>query len=242
MAEEYLTDDEQLEAVKRWTSENGLWLVAGVVVGAAALFGYRYYDSYRNQRDLKAAAEFGAMAAALDKNDRAGGERIAETITHQYASTPYADQAELTLARLYLDASQPANAIAALTRVMNESKDAELKNVARVRLARVLIDQGKPDDAISTLGGAAPGAFTGLYHEVRGDALYAKKDIAGAVAEYRLALGANESGGADASMLALKITDLGAAAAPLAAAPAPPGAAPAPLVAAPAPPGGKARP
>jgi predicted negative regulator of RcsB-dependent stress response len=242
MAEEYLTDDEQLEAVKRWTSENGLWLVAGVVVGAAALFGYRYYDSYRNERDLKAAAEFSAMAAALDKNDRAGGERIAETITHQYASTPYADQAELTLARLYLDAAQPANAIAALTRVMNESKDAELKNVARVRLARVLIDQGKPDDAISTLGGAAPGAFTGLYHEVRGDALYAKKDIAGAVAEYRLALGANESGGADASMLALKITDLGAAAAPLAAAPVPPGAAPAPLVAAPAPLGDKARP
>ena len=223
MAEEYLTDDEQLEALKRWTSENGAWLLAGIVIGAAALFGYRYYDNYRNERDLNAAAAFGAMAAALDKNDRSGGQRIAETITHDYASTPYADQAELTLARLYLDASQPANAIAALTRVMNDSKDAELKNVARVRLARVLIDQGKPDEAIGILGGAAPGAFTGLYHEVRGDALYAKKDIAGAVSEYRLALGANESGGADASMLALKITDLGAA-------PEPVGAAPAPLV------------
>jgi len=155
MAEEYLTDDEQLEALKRWTSENGAWLLAGIVIGAAALFGYRYYDNYRNERDLKAAAAFGAMAAALDKNDRSGGQRIAETITHDYASTPYADQAELTLARLYLDASQPANAIAALTRVMNDSKDAELKNVARVRLARVLIDQGKPDEAIGILGGPA---------------------------------------------------------------------------------------
>lgn len=218
MAEDFMTDDEQMEAVKRWTAENGAWLVAGVVLGAAALFGYRYYESNTNERDLKASAEFAALTAAVDNNDRPGALRIAEQITHDYSRTPYADQAELTLARLYLDQSQPANAIAALTQVMNTSKDADLKLIARLRLARVLTDQGRPDEAISTLagaapGGAPPGAFSGLYHEVHGDALFAKKDLAGAMAEYRLALASNEARGPDAGLLELKIADLGTPAA-----------------------------
>jgi predicted negative regulator of RcsB-dependent stress response len=68
---------------------------------------------------------------------------------------------------------------------MNDSKDSELRHVARLRLARVQIDQGKPDDAISTLAAAEPGRFAVRYHEVRGDALYAKNDAAGAVREYQ---------------------------------------------------------
>jgi len=52
MAEEFLTDDEQWEAVKRWIVENGLWVIAGVVLGIVALVGYRYVDSSRNERAL----------------------------------------------------------------------------------------------------------------------------------------------------------------------------------------------
>jgi predicted negative regulator of RcsB-dependent stress response len=76
-----------------------------------------------------------------------------------------------------------------------------------LRLARVLIDQGKPDEAIKTLAAGTPGSFAGRYHEVHGDALYAKKDIPGAIAEYNSALGASE-GGADAALLQLKLADL----------------------------------
>jgi predicted negative regulator of RcsB-dependent stress response len=90
---------------------------------------------------------------------------------------------------------------------MNNSKDAELKQVARLRLARILIDQGKPDEAIKTLAEGTPGSFAGRYHEVHGDALYAKKDIPGAVAEYNMALGTSD-GGADAALLQLKLADL----------------------------------
>jgi len=91
--------------------------------------------------------------------------------------------------------------------VMNNAKDADLRQIARLRLARVLIDQGKPDDAIKMLAEGTPGGFAGRYHEVRGDALNAKKDTAGAIAEYKAAMSANDGG--DGSLLELKITDLG---------------------------------
>jgi predicted negative regulator of RcsB-dependent stress response len=214
MAEDYLTDDEQWEAAKRWLAQNGLWLLGGVVLAAALSFGWLFYEGHGNERALRAAGEFDTMTAALDNNDRAGARKTALGLLATYPGTPYADQAELTLARLSIDEGQDANAIAPLTHVMQTSKDAELKNIARLRLARVQIDQGKPDDALATLAAPENGAFAARFHETRGDALYAKKDFTGAGAEYRAALGAADPRGADAQILQLKISDLGAAAAP----------------------------
>jgi predicted negative regulator of RcsB-dependent stress response len=213
MPEEYLTDDEQLEHVKRMTAEYGPWMVGSVVIGLAFVFGFRYYESYRNERALQAATRFTSMTSALQHNDRAQARQIADGLIKDYPSSPYADQAKLTLARLAVDEGQDANAIPPLTQVMDSSKDTELRHIARLRLARVLIDQGKPDEAIKMLADA-PGAFAARYHEVRGDAYYAKKDPQRALAEYKAALGENGSSGVDSAVLTLKIADLGLPAAP----------------------------
>jgi predicted negative regulator of RcsB-dependent stress response len=207
MAEEYLTDDEQLEAVKRAFTEYAPWILGGVVLGVGGWFGIQYYRSHQNALAMQAAEQFTQMTAALQMNDPQKSLRIADGLIKNFPSSPYADQAQLTIARIDVDSGKPADAVAPLTQVMNNSKDAELKQVARLRLARVLIDQGKPDDAIKTLGEGTPGSFAGPYHEVHGDALYAKKDIPGAVAEYNMALGTSD-GGADAALLQLKLADL----------------------------------
>ena len=240
MAMDDLTDDEQLERVKRAVADNWVWVAGGIVLGAALIFGYRYYDGYRDDRALRAAAQFDDMTAALEHNDAARSRQIAAGLIQDFPTSPYADQAQLVLARLAIDAGNLAAANAPLTQVMNNSKDGELKRIARLRLARVLTGEGKPDDALMTLGpdasGAAtpgvansgltrpgvarPDAFTALYHEVRGDAYYAKKDYKNAGAEYMAALGAQglgsasaggaSAGRADTALLQLKIADLGA--------------------------------
>lgn len=207
MAEEYLTDDEQLEAVKRAFSEYAPWILGGVVLGVGGWFGIGYYRSHQNALAMQASDQFTQMAAALQMNDGEKSLQIANGIIKNYPKSPYADQAQLTIARIDVEKSKPADAIAPLTEVMNNSKDAELKQIARLRLARILIDQGKPDDAIKTLAQGTPGNFAGRYHEVHGDALYAKKDIPGSIAEYKEALGTTD-GGADAALLQLKLEDL----------------------------------
>ena len=216
MAEEYLTDDEQLEAVKQLVVEYAPWLIGGVLVGAAVFFGMRYYQSYTNERAFKASAQFSAMTAALQSNDHAKSRQIADGLIHDYATSPYADQARLTLARLDVDEGQMDKAAAPLTQVMNESKDTALRQIARLRLARVQIAQGKSDEAISTLAEPMSAAFAARYHEVRGDAYYAKKDSSGARTEYEAALAAADAGGISPALLEMKIQDLGAPAAPVA--------------------------
>jgi predicted negative regulator of RcsB-dependent stress response len=216
MAEDYLTDDEQLEHVKRVVAENWLWVAGGVVLGAALIFGYRYYESYVNGRALRAAAQFEALTSALALDDQGKVRQVADGLIKEYPASPYADQAHLVLAKLSVDSGKPADAIAPLTQVMSNSKDAELKHIARLRLARVLTALGKPDDAIKTLADDAWGAFASQAHEVRGDAFYAKHDIQDAVKEYQAALGTGDAGSADSALLQLKLADLSA---PLSAAP-----------------------
>jgi predicted negative regulator of RcsB-dependent stress response len=216
MSEEYLTDDEQLEAVKRLAVEYAPWLLGGVLVGAALFFGIRYYQSYTNERAYKAASQFAAMTNALEANDHAKSRQIADGLIKDYANSPYADQAQLTLARLDVDEGQLDKAVAPLTRVMDDSKDSELRLIARLRLARILTDQGRADDAIKTLATPMPDAFAARYHEVRGDAYLAKKDVPGAINEYQAALVASEMNGTNGALLELKLQDLGASAASVA--------------------------
>jgi predicted negative regulator of RcsB-dependent stress response len=213
MAEDYLTDDEQLENVKRVVAENWLWVAGGVVLGAALIFGYRYYESYRNDRALRAAARFEELTSALARDDQGKLRQVADGLIKEFPTSPYADQAQLVLARLSVDNGKLADAIAPLTQVMSSSKDSELRHIARLRLARVVIAEGKPDDAIKTLAEDTWGAFAGQAHEVRGDAFYAKHDVQGAMKEYQAALGAGDPSSADFGLLQLKIADLTAPAA-----------------------------
>jgi predicted negative regulator of RcsB-dependent stress response len=213
MTEEYLTDDEQLEHVKRVVAENWAWVLGGVVLGAALIFGYRYYDNYRNEHALRAAAQFDAMGAALQRNDAGKARQMADGLIKDFPNSPYADQAQLVLARMAIETGKPADAIAPLTQIMTSSKDTELRHIARLRLARVEIDQGKPDEAIKTLAEDTWGSFAADAHEVRGDAFYAKNDLKSATTEYQAALNGDLSSG-NGSLLQLKLADLGSNPAP----------------------------
>jgi predicted negative regulator of RcsB-dependent stress response len=121
----------------------------------------------------------------------------------------------MVIARVDAETDQLDDAAAKLRQVMEQSKDRELALVARLRLARVQLAQGKQDDALATLDGANAPAIEAAVAELRGDALLAKGDAAGALTAYQQSLAANASAGepalVDAELLQLKIDKLSAA-------------------------------
>ena len=130
----------------------------------------------------------------LGKGDRTGALMLVSELQRDYPSTPYVDQAHLAMARVYVDSNELDKAATELQAVSQHSKDKQLALVARVRLARVQIAQQKPDDALASLDGTDPGAFAPLFHEVRGDAQFAKGNKAAALTEYRQARAADVAG------------------------------------------------
>jgi FimV-like protein len=220
--DEYLTEKEQWERVTAWLRENGLWIVAGVVVGALGIGGWQWWTAHVDKVDADASEKYEQLQADLGKGDRTGALLLMGDLERDYGSTPYVDQARLALARAYVESNDLDKAAATLQSVVGHSKDKQLALIARIRLARVQIAQQKPDDALSSLDGVDPGAFGALFHEVRGDADFAKGNKAAALTEYKAAKMADigGSGGGDSALLDLKIADL-TAAAPANATPAP---------------------
>lgn len=206
--DEHLNDKEQVELVKSWLRENGPWLVAGVLIGAAALWGYNAWQQYKENQAIQASSKYDQLMQAFERNDRTRGATLADELRRDFSSSPYGDQADLAVARAMVDGNELPKAVERLTRVMNDSKDPELRLLARLRLARVQLAQGNVDVALSTLGGAEPGAFGPRYDEARGDILLAKGDKVGALREYLKAQSTTIAGVIDPTALELKISDL----------------------------------
>ena len=187
---------------------------AGVVVGALGIGGWQWWQAHVDSVSGQASAKYEQMLSDLGKGDRTGALILLADLERDFSSTPYVDQARLAVARVYVEGNELDKASTELQAVSQHSKDKQLALVARLRLARVQIAQKKPDDALTALDGVDPGAFEALFHEVRGDAEFAKGNKAAALTEYRTARTKDAGGGSDTSLLDLKIADLLAVAAP----------------------------
>jgi predicted negative regulator of RcsB-dependent stress response len=209
--EDYLSEKEQWERVTAWLRENGAWIVAGVVVGALGIAGWQWWNAHVDTVSGEASAKYEQLQSDLRKGDKTGALILLTDLERDFSSTPYVDQARLAVARVYVESHELDKASTELQAVSQHSKDKQLALVARLRLARVQIAQQKPDDALMTLDGVDPGAFESLFHEVRGDAEFAKGNKAAALTQYRTARSKDAGGGPGTSLLDLKISDLVAA-------------------------------
>jgi predicted negative regulator of RcsB-dependent stress response len=206
--DDYLSEKEQWEWLKAQVRENAPAALLAIVVVGGGVFGWRWWQGHQDARHLEAGGKYMQMVQSLERDDRTQAFVLLGGLERDYADSPYTDQARLLAARVYVDEAQLDHAASALSTVAEQSKDHDLALVARLRLARVQIAQGKPDSALATLGAAGDaGAFAARYHEVRGDAYYAKGDKAAALTEYRSARSTGAEG-TETALLQLKIADL----------------------------------
>jgi len=203
------SEAEQWQRAKDWVRTNGLWIVAGIAIGAAGIGGWRWYFDRRTTQAEAASARYDEVVDAFARSDRTRAMTIVEDINRQYQWTPYAALATLMAARSQVEANELDKAAASLKSVMDGAADKEIRFIARMRLARVQAAQGKYDEALATLKIDNPGEFATRFAEVRGDVLLAKGDRAGALREYLAARTGENKGRVDVDILDLKIRDLG---------------------------------
>lgn len=210
--DEYLSEKEQIQKIRQWWKENGLYIIAGLVLGVAGLAGWNYWQAWQTRQAEAASLAYADLARAVEGGDRAAAEAGFAALGADYARTPYMDQARLMMARLYVETGEPEQAATQLRAVVDTTGDPELEQVARLRLARVLLALGRHDEALGLLAPADAGAFAARYHEARGDILADRGDAPAAAEEYDAALAADD-GTVDRGLVQMKREAVGGPAA-----------------------------
>lgn len=172
---ELRTEEEQLEALKRWWKENGVSLIAGVAIAAAGVIGWNAWQSYQENQASAASARYQHLinltaGSQLDDATLAEARELVLEITDNHGRTLYADLARLIEARLAVADEDLPGARAALEAVIDASGRDYVKGLARLRLARLQIAKGDAEAALSTLENGVPEALAAQRAEVRGDA------------------------------------------------------------------------
>lgn len=206
----YTTEEEQIEAIRKWWRENGKSIIFGIVIGLGAVFGWRTWQEHRITQAEDASALFQNALGALRSDSPDEAEAPATEIVDHYGGTGYAVLARLLLAKLAVDNDDLDKAAEQLQQALKQNGEATLDLAIRLRLARVRLAQQQYDAALSLLDTSDRGEYGPAYDEVRGDILAARGDRQAAMEAYRQAMLASQERSADTSVLEMKMDELGA--------------------------------
>ncbi|MDH5484961.1 MAG: tetratricopeptide repeat protein [Gammaproteobacteria bacterium] len=172
---EFETEEQQVEALKKWWKENATMVIAGVALALAAVSGFRFYTDYQQQHAEDASLIYETVVAQVSANQKTDESQTrVNDLMAEYADTPYASLAALVLAKQQVNNGELVKARQQLEWVMNESRQLELQNIARLRLIRVLIATKNFDQALMLVNVDHPESFTAMYEELKGDLFVAQ--------------------------------------------------------------------
>jgi predicted negative regulator of RcsB-dependent stress response len=202
----YQTEEEQVEALKKWWQENGKSVIAGVVIGLLVVAGGKGWIEYNRIQSENASAFYEGFSTAAASGDLDKALKRGEALIREYGGSTYATFTALELARLQYEAGEKDKARERLQWVLDNAPDEALGKLAKVRLARLLLDAGALDQADRLSAEPAEDAWQGEFLAIQGDIKLARGDREGARKAYSAAL---KKGVSTPALVRMKLVELG---------------------------------
>jgi len=193
---DFETEEQQLEAIKKWWKENSNMIIGGIAVGISAIFGWQYYQSESIVHAENASVLYEQVVVSLENPASINDQLVrVNTLQAEYSDTPYAGLAALLLAKQQMASGQFVKAQQQLSWLVTNAQQEEVKYLAQIRLARLLSNQQQIDEALNILNESYPDSFKSMVYELKGDVLLLKGDLAKAKSAYQQAMSATTSPG-----------------------------------------------
>ena len=215
--EGYETEEQQVDAIKKWWSENGTMLIVGAVIGLAGLWGWRYYGETVSTSQENASTEFAQVLAKYDAKGEEHSTTEMQTFIADNKGNSYATLASLLLAKEAVQAGDLTLAKTQLTDLLESNDYAPLNPVIELRLARVNTELGDYDAALSILNNITDEGFLVKANQGKGVVYLKQGNIESARNAFQDAVDASE--GRVDPILQLQLDDLAIAKADIAPAP-----------------------
>jgi len=205
----YQSDEEQVEALKKWWSENGKAAVAGAVLGLGGIVGWQAWTQHQTSIAEQTSAQYQQLTMAINTGNSESAAKQAELLISKQGKSAYAQFAALSMARQHLEQGDAAAAQSQLTWAIENSSEPAIKQLARLRLARIKLSEGDTSGAAKLANEASKDAFAGEFAQLRGDIALANNDKDTARKSYQEALDNNVG---NAELVQMKLDDLAVAA------------------------------
>lgn len=213
----HLTEEEQLEVLKRWWKDYGKYVVICVLVAVAGYFTWTAWQDQQRAKAETASAVYEDLLQLVDLQpgqtledaDRATVQHLAKQIKDDDSTSLYAHNAAFFLAKIALAEGDLDKAADELQWVLDNKPELAAEHLANLRLARVLLAKGSHDEALALVQNPPAVGFAAEYAEVYGDVLMAKGDAEAARTAYEKALAATTPQEQERLMLLqMKLDDL----------------------------------
>ncbi|AQT59238.1 tetratricopeptide repeat protein [Cellvibrio sp. PSBB023] len=213
----HLSEEEQLEVLKRWWKDYGKTVVIAVLVAVAGYFGFTTWQDQKRQKAENASATYEQLlklvnvepGKAISDADKATVTHLADQLKDANSKSMYAHSAAFFLAKLAVEDNKLDDAVSELKWVLSAKPDAATEQLARLRLARVLTAQKAYDEALAQLSPEPAAAFVADYAEARGDILKLQGDLDAARTSFEKALNSIDPQQQERYMLLqMKVDDL----------------------------------
>ena len=202
-------DEEQVEELKKWWSENGKGVLAGLVVGLAAVFGWSSWQTWQRTQAELASVRYEQIVSEAAAGNHEQALSQAEALIGEFPDSAYASLASLVAARTAVETNDPDAAKRHLEWVIEHASFSELVPVARLRLARLILDANDYSGALAELAEIDSAPFRTRVVELQGDIQRDRGDRGVARESYEAVL-ADESLSLPArARVRMKLDDLG---------------------------------
>jgi len=165
----HISEDEQLEKVKKWWKENGTGVVTGIVLGLGLIIGYNWWQKNLDSKALQASTVFSQL---LDANEAEEADKVAELgakLKSDFSSTDYAAKGVILSAISQIKAGNAEQGKDDLQWVIDNSKLTDNQLLAKYKLARQHYREGGYDQALALVEIEDKAGFSSQYFELIGD-------------------------------------------------------------------------
>ncbi|TXS95219.1 tetratricopeptide repeat protein [Parahaliea maris] len=214
--EEYRSEEEQVEALKKWWDENGRSTLTGIALALVAAFGWQGWQEYREGQREAASDLYQQLLEAVAGAEQAPAqqgvaERLAAQLKTDFSGTTYAQFASLQVARMAVADDDLDAAEQELRWVLAQADSgSDTALVTQQRLARVVAAKGDTEGALALLDSSGVNPYQATYALARGDILLAAGRSEEALTAYQLArqTAADDAGQVSLAALEQKIASL----------------------------------
>ena len=199
------TEEQQVEAIKKFWSDNGNAIIAGLAIGFAGFIGLNFYNDHKLQQEINASEDYQTMIEAAAE-DKAAFETAGQAFIAENAASSYTMLTAIALAKDAVVKQDWAKAETFLTTAIENSVDDGIKAIATLRLARVQLQLEKYEQALATLTAKLPASFNAGVEEIKGDIYFKQGKAELARNAYQAAI--NDASDGTSPALQMKLDDL----------------------------------